>query len=148
MEASELIAVLSRWIHVGTAIVLLGGSIFQRFVLMPAAQPLPEAEHDQLRQRIMGRWKKIVMAGIALLLITGFYNYLSVKHEPRYHMFMGIKILLAFGVFFLASALTGRSAGLAGIRRNARLWLGVLIALASATVAIGGYLKIAFAAGN
>ena len=28
-------------------------------------------------------------------------------------MLMGIKILLALGVFFLASALTGRSAGLA-----------------------------------
>jgi len=148
MEVSELVTVLSRWVHVGTAIVLLGGSIFQRFVLMPAAQSLPEAEHAQLRERMMGRWKKIVMAGITLLLVTGFYNYLSVKHEPRYHMFMGIKILLAFAVFFLASALTGRSAGLAGIRRNSKLWLGVLIALASATVAIGGFLKVAFAAGN
>lgn len=147
MDAAELIAVLSRWVHVGTAIVLLGGSIFQRFVLMPAARELPDAEHEALRGRIMGRWKVIVMAGITLLLITGFYNYLSVKHEPRYHMFMGIKILLAFGVFFLASALTGRSAGLAGIRRNAGLWLGVLIVLAAATVAIGGYLKVAFAAG-
>jgi hypothetical protein len=84
------------------------------------------------------------MAGISLLLVTGFYNYLAVKHEPRYHMLMGIKILLAFGVFFLASALTGRSAGLAGIRRDAPKWLGILIGLAALIVAIGGYLKVAY----
>lgn len=142
MDASELIAVLSRWAHVGTAIVLLGGAVFQRFVLLPAARALSDADQLQLRERILMRWKKFVMWGITLLLATGFYNYLSVKHEPRYHMLMGIKILLALGVFFVASALTGRSAGLAGIRQNPSRWLGVLIALAAAVVAIAGYLKV------
>jgi len=151
MDVSELIAILSRWAHVGTAIVLLGGSVFQRFVLMPSARTLPEDAHDQLRERIMMRWKKFVMGGITLLLVTGFYNYhlrMQQPVEPRYHMLMGIKILLAFGVFFLASALTGRSAGLAAIRRDAGKWSGVLIALAAITVAIAGYLRIAFAATN
>lgn len=143
MDGSELIAVLSRWVHVGTAIVLLGGSVFQRFVVMPSARTLPEEEHKQLRERIMMRWKKFVMGGITLLIITGFYNYLSTKHAGPYHMLMGIKILLAFGVFFLASALTGRSAGLEPIRQNAGKWLGVLIALAAVVVAIGGYLRVA-----
>jgi uncharacterized membrane protein len=143
-----VIELLSRWVHVGTAIVLLGGSVFLRCVLMPAARPLPEGEHEQFRQRIMGRWKRIVMIGIGLLLLTGFYNYLFVPREkpPVYHMLMGIKILLALGVFFLASALTGRSAGLAAIRQNSGRWLSVLIVLAAATVAIAGFLKVALPA--
>jgi uncharacterized membrane protein len=150
MELETLVQVISRWAHVGTAIVLLGGSVFLRFVVLPAAQALPETEHAQLRERIMARWKKIVMAGITLLLVTGFYNYylrMQQPVKPQYHMLMGIKILLAFGVFFLASALTGRSAGLAAIRRDASRWLGVLIGLAAITVAIAGYLKVAYPAG-
>lgn len=144
MDAAQLVEVLSRWIHVGAAIVLLGGSTFIRFVLLPEAEKLPEEQHDRLRQGIIGRWKRFVMAGITLLLVTGFYNYLTRESiPPRYHMLMGIKILLALGVFFLGSALTGRSAGLAAIRQNARTWLLVLIGLASAVVAIAGYLKIA-----
>ena len=117
----ELIEVISRWVHVGAAIVLLGGSTFIRFVLMPSAEKLPEAEHNQLRQGVMGRWKWFVMLGIGLLLATGLYNYVErMRQVPRhYHMLMGIKILLALGVFFLGSALTGLSEALAAIRRLA-----------------------------
>jgi len=148
MDDLTALNVLSRWIHVGTAIVVLGGSVFMRFVLMPAAAGLPDAEHDALRQRVMGRWKKFVMAGIALFLISGFYNYLVVsipahKGDRLYHPLIGTKILLAFAVFFLASALTGRSAAFEGIRRNNKTWLLVTIVLAAIVVAISGVLKIA-----
>jgi uncharacterized membrane protein len=140
--------VLSRWIHVGTAIVVLGGSVFMRFVLMPAAAQLPDAEHDALRQRVMGRWKKFVMTGIALFLISGFYNYIVVaipqhKGDKLYHPLIGTKILLAFAVFFLASALTGRSAAFEGIRKHNKKWLLITIILAAIVVAISGVLKIA-----
>lgn len=146
MDGHLIVDLISRWVHVGTAIVLLGGSIFMRFVLMPSATALSESEHDKLREGIMLRWKRIVMIGITLLLITGFYNYLAGDTTlPRYHMFMGIKILLAFGVFFIASALTGRSPALEAIRRNRARWMTVLILLASAVVAVAGYLKVAAA---
>jgi uncharacterized membrane protein len=148
MDDLTAINVLSRWVHVGTAIVVLGGSVFMRFVLMPAAAQLPDAEHDALRQRVMGRWKKFVMIGIALFLISGFYNYIVVaipqhKGDKLYHPLIGTKILLAFAVFFLASALTGRSAAFEGIRRNNRKWLLITIILAAIIVAISGVLKIA-----
>ena len=144
MDSAQLLDLIARWAHVGAAIVLLGGSTFVRFVLMPAAEKLPEPEHDLLRAGLMARWKRIVMAGITLLLVTGFYNYLSREGlPPQYHMLMGVKILLALGVFFLASALTGRSAGLAAIRRDAKTWLLVLIGTATLVVAIAGYLKVA-----
>ena len=148
MENLVPLDVLSRWIHVGTTIVLVGGSVFMRFVLMPAADQLPEAEHDALRERVLGKWKKFVGLGILLLLVSGLYNYLSVtapnhKGDGLYHALMGVKMLLAITVFVLASALVGRAAVFAGIRQNRKKWLGILILLAAVIVALAGFLKVA-----
>jgi len=147
MDGLTLIDVLSRWAHVGAAIVLVGGSVFTRFVLMPAAAGLQESEHIALRERIMGRWKKLVMAGILLLLLSGFYNYVKVgipahKGDGLYHGLMGLKMLLAFGAFFLASVLTGRSPQFDAIRADASKWLVVLLLLTGSVIAIGGFLKV------
>src|SRR5690606_31355651 len=113
MDPLTILDVLSRWVHVGTAVVLVGGSVFMRYVLMPAAgTSLGDAEHEALRAQLITRWKKYVMVGIALLLISGFYNYVKVaipqhKGDGLYHGLMGTKILIALAVFFLASVLTG-----------------------------------------
>ena len=144
----EALDIVSRVVHVATAIVVLGGSIFMRFVLMPAATQLPEEEQQALRGRIMGTWKVVVMIGIVLFLASGFYNYLVVslpehRGDTLYNALMGIKILLAFGFFFLVSALTGRAAAFERIRQNAKLWLGITILLGVLVVVIAGYLKVA-----
>ena len=144
----EALDIMSRVVHVATAIVVLGGSIFMRFVLMPAATQLPEEDHEALRGRIMGTWKVVVMIGIVLFLASGFYNYLVVslpehRGDTLYNALMGIKILLAFGIFFLASTLTGRAAAFEHMRQNAKLWLGITILLGILVVVIAGYLKVA-----
>src|ERR1700727_1835574 len=100
MEGALLLAVLFRWIHVGSAIVVLGGSVFLRFVLMPAADKLPEETHRTLRADLVRIWKRFVHAGIALFLISGFYNYALVtipehRGDGLYHALMGIKIIIA-----------------------------------------------------
>ncbi|MGE3315890.1 MAG: hypothetical protein AB7O26_12325 [Planctomycetaceae bacterium] len=147
MEGLTAVEVVSRWFHVGMAIVLLGGSVFMRFVLIPAAEPMPEADHAALRERIMGRWRKFLHAGIGLLLITGVFNYMRQiplhKGDGLYHALMGIKMLLAIAVFFLASALAGRSAAFEGLRQARKKWLMVTILLAFGIVAISGFLKVA-----
>src|SRR5665213_2465097 len=129
----DWIAIVSRWTHMGTAIVLVGGTCFLRFVLAPAAAQLPDAEHAKLKELVMATWKKFVQGGIALFLISGFYNFIVVgipKHKNDggiYHSLMGTKILLAFAIFFLASALVGRSKSFEGLRKNAKLWQTVMI---------------------
>lgn len=155
MELHTWIAVVSRWVHVGAAIVILGGSIFQLLVLVPAVREFSPEERQGLHQRVLARWRKIVMAMIGLLLLTGFYNYIAVAipaHRDSaakglYHMLMGIKILLAMVVFFIASALVGRSPAMQKIRDNSRKWMTVSILLALAVVAIAGYLKVAVPSG-
>jgi uncharacterized membrane protein len=143
----SVLDVASRWVHIATAIVVLGGTVFMRFVLLPAADSLPQAEHDALRAKVVARWRIFVMAGIALFLLSGFYNYLAVavpKHhgDGVYHAWMGVKIILAFGVFFLASVLVGRSARFEPLRRERKKWLLLLIVLAFLIVLIASYLKV------
>lgn len=147
MSGQMIVDLISRWTHVGAAIILLGGAVFTRYVLLSAAGKLDEASHETLREAVRNSWKKFVMIGIGLLLISGFYNYLVVarpKHsgDGLYHALMGVKILLAFAAFFLASALAGRSQALAPIRRNPARWLSILVLLSALVVGIGGFLKI------
>ncbi len=146
MDGLFPVDVLSRWVHVGTAITLVGGSAFVRFVLMPAAAELPDEQHAALRERLQARWRRFVHAGIVLFLLSGFYNYVRAipKHQgdALYHALIGTKILLALGVFFLASVLVGRSQRFAPLRDAAARWMMLLILLAAVIVAISGFVKV------
>jgi hypothetical protein len=118
---------------------------------MPAARNIADAERTSLHEGVMGRWRKIVGAAILLLLLTGFYNYLAVnvplqRESPTrgmYHALMGTKILLSLGVFFLASALTGRAKAFEKMRQNRRTWMVVTVLLGASVVAIASYLRVA-----
>ena len=142
MDMDLVLAVLSRWIHVGTAIVLVGGTSFMKFVLGPVLQ----GQSPELVQAIRNRWKKFVHGGIALLLLSGFFNYIRSmpmhKGDGLYHGLIGTKIILAFVVFFFASALVGRSAGTQKFRDNSGKWTAVVLLLSSLIIAISGVVKV------
>lgn len=149
MNSELLLYTLTRILHVGTAIVLVGGTFFLRCVLMPAAKTqLDDATHARLRSALMTVWKKLVHAGIGLLILSGGINYYRVLAEGThrgdglYHALLGTKILLALAVFFIASALVGRAAAFEGMRRNAGRWLLVNLVLAALIVAASGFLKV------
>lgn len=142
----ELLNIVSRIVHVATAITLVGGTVFTLFVLMPSAKLLSQDAHDLLAGEVKARWKRFVHVGILLFLVTGFYNYFQAiglhKGDGLYHGLVGTKILLAFGIFFIASALVGRSAKLQAMRDKKSFWLKVLVLMAAAIVAISGYVKV------
>lgn len=146
MDGQLLIDVVSRIVHISTAIVLVGGSVFMAFVLLPTAQQLDGAQHDKLGSLVTGRWKRFVHLGILLFLVTGFYNYYRQmpyhKGDGLYHALIGTKILLALGIFFIASALVGRSKAMEGMRTQRAMWLKTIVLLAAIIVAFSGFLKV------
>ena len=95
--------VLSRIIHVGTVIALIGGSTFTLLVLMPSARELSDETHNRLADAIQARWKRFVHIGVTLILISGLYNYVQAipnhKGDSLYHALIGTKILVALVVF-------------------------------------------------
>lgn len=148
MEPQLVIDWISRWTHVTTAIALVGGSLFSVTVLMPAArQALGETEeHRLLAASVLAKWKRWVHLGIVLFLVTGFYNYFRAmplhKGDGLYHALVGTKILLALGVFFLASVLVGRSAAFEGMRTKRRKWTVLMVCLALIVVALSSFVKV------
>ncbi|MGN6543709.1 MAG: hypothetical protein ACTHK7_01575 [Aureliella sp.] len=146
MDSLLVIDIISRIVHVSTAIVLVGGTVFLAFVLLPSAEQIDNAQHEKLRGLVVGRWKRYVHLGILLFLVTGFYNYFrqmpNHKGDGLYHALIGTKILLAFGIFFIASALVGRSKAMEGMRAQRAMWLKVIVLLAAIIVSFSGFLKV------
>src|SRR5262245_24220656 len=106
----SVVALVSRWLHILSAIAAVGGTIFIRFVFLPAAISVLDPEKlKALRQVLMNRWRKIVHSCVGLLLITGFINFMyamKTHPNPLYHSIFGIKFLLALVVFYFAIMLS------------------------------------------
>jgi len=145
-----------RWFHLIAAMILVGGTIFMRFALVPSVGALSDDERKALHQQVRSRWSKLVMASIAFLLISGFVNYaifLSTIHSEGweqwrshcnglYQAAFGVKFLLAMAMFFIASAVSGTSESMKQFRQNAKLWLTVNVILALAVVALAGIMRL------
>ena len=151
MEPFDVIAIVVRWVHLLSVVVAVGGMIFMRFVLMPSAQAVLTPEvRTELHAKLVARWKRVVHVCIALLILTGSFNfYITIQDGVKplpYHPIFGVKLILAFGVFFLAIALSGSSPGFAAIRENSKKWSLVLIALAVLAILLSGVLRVFHAA--
>jgi uncharacterized membrane protein len=146
MEDINFALLISRWLHIGAAIVAIGGVVFLRFVLNPsAAGTLGEREDQRLREAIRVRWKRFVHICIGLLLLTGGFNFVVLAMPPKvepfpYHMIFGCKFILALMVFFLAGALVATGPQFAKMRQNSGRWLTLLVVLAALIVGVSGVL--------
>lgn len=154
MDPTFLIALVSRWLHVLAAITAVGGTIFIRFALLPALATLPEEQRRSLHDTLRQRWSKAVMASIFFLLASGIYNFIMINRglgagseamremKSLYHMLFGAKFLLGLGIFFIASALVGRSAAFDKLRANAKQWATINVVLAVILVCLSGYMRL------
>lgn len=152
MTPETLLILLARWLHILSAALAIGVPIYVRFVLMPAMSVLDEEPRSRLKEALARRWRIIVYVLITIFLATGFYNFLGAhahwrefpegsELRRRYHMYFGIKLVVALVMFFLSSALAGRSVKLEFIRTNARMWLMVLVLLGLFMVVISGTMR-------
>ena len=156
-QFQEPIGLLLRWSHLLAAITALGGLIFSRFALLPALEDLDEDSRRRVHDGIRRSWMKWVMGSITILLLTGLANYLLMINRANteawggngrmwmkahgYHAFMGTKILFAFALFYLASALIGRGEATQWARDDRKKWLTITLGLGLAVVILSGYLR-------
>ena len=143
----DWLGIVFRWMHILAAIAAVGGTIFIRLALLPAVSVLPDESRKTLHEAVRSRWSKVVMATITFLIASGLYNLVVTiqRYElPSYYVpLFAVKLVLAFVIFFVASALVGRSPALEKIRRNARFWLTLNLTLAILLVCISGVLRMA-----
>jgi putative copper export protein len=99
MLVAEVFDMLLRWTHIASAAVLVGGLVFARAVATPVLGQNP-ALLDQLARRA----RFLIYCAIAGLLVSGLFNLLSHPgHTRYYHMWFGVKFLLALHVFASAA---------------------------------------------
>ena len=146
MDDISVLNVTMRVFHILAVVTAVGGSIFTAFVVLPATHVLPPETRENFYEIARRRSAMLVALSIGLLLITGFYNYIfneiPIHHgQPIYHGLMGVKIILAFVVFFIASAVTGKSPMFAKIRENRKRWIRMQLLASIAIIVIGAVLR-------
>jgi hypothetical protein len=92
--------IFMRFLHIISAIALLGGALAWRFAAIPATLALASETRDKVGNAIAAAWRPFVIFAIAGLLISGTYNFLNKTGlTPAYHAVFGMKFLLALHVF-------------------------------------------------
>jgi hypothetical protein len=95
-----LLGVSMRWLHLASVVVLLGGMFYARFAIGDLA----------------AGFKPVAYGAIGGILISGVYNFLSKPaFPPHYHLWFGIKILLALHIFAATILYRGKTRALTGI---------------------------------
>ena len=135
-----------RWIHILSAITLVGGVLYTRFAVLPLLESLDEQQRETIGAAMRKNWAKFLMISVLLLLVTGIANMIlvpmyNVVPKPTYGMLAGIKFMLALPVFFIVSVLNGRSSMAEKVRANHRLSLNIAVALCVVVVLLAGYLR-------
>lgn len=111
-----ILPIAMRWLHLTSIIILIGGVFYARFAVGEMADG----------------FKKVAYVAIGAILVSGIYNLLSKASYPaHYHMWFGIKVLLALDVF--AAVILYRKGKQKSLTRVV-IWGGVI-------VAISGYLR-------
>jgi uncharacterized membrane protein len=135
----------SRVLHILGAIVLVGGLFYLRMVVAPSLPAGGAASADGWFGGRRGAWAKWVGISTLLLLVTGFFNYFEIIKiydlSSSYHMILGIKILIALVVIFLASLLAGKTAAAEQLRGKMMFWLGVCLLTGILVVVLGSVLR-------
>lgn len=98
-----------RYLHLLSAILVVGGLVFYLYCLTPAVRLLDDNFSESWLTMIQKRFGRLLWVGIAGLLITGVYNW--VRTGPTYkamgaigNALIGAKVLLAFIIFAIGWA--------------------------------------------
>jgi uncharacterized membrane protein len=139
---AEVIGILMRWAHIVSAVVLIGGLVYARMVAAPALRQSLGEDPPELLERLAVRFRLLVYAAIAGLVLSGIYNYLTHRgHTVYFQAWFGVKVLLALHVF-AASVLAVRSsqATAENEARRLRRMSGAIVS-GLAVILIAAYLR-------
>ncbi len=98
------IQVVMRYIHIVSAIVLVGGTSFVAIAMLPSMRLLEDNLRASVQKMAMDRFIRAVWIGIAGLIVSGAYNWIMLAPSykamgPAGNILIGIKVLLALGLF-------------------------------------------------
>jgi uncharacterized membrane protein len=97
---TDALNVIMRWLHITSVVVLIGGLLYARLVIVPVLRSLPQPEQDTLGDAVSARYRSLLYLAVLLLAGTGIYNMvMHLGRGPLYQSLLGIKLLLVLHVF-------------------------------------------------
>ncbi|MGF1573130.1 MAG: hypothetical protein ACFCU1_08665 [Sumerlaeia bacterium] len=132
----DLIHILSVWLHITSASILVGGVFYLRFIVIKYGQRTGGLS-DELRKTYIGRYLHLSAMLMSVLLVTGFYNFFTKMAEWKTapedalmapHAIFGIKFL-AFLLYIGLVVITGTSKGVNESRRPKLLLVQAVLGL-------------------
>ncbi len=142
----HIIPLISRWMHILPAVVMVGGAIFTQLVLCPAlAGNDPE---NVVKQQVKRKWSKVIMGCALFLLLSGLYNTMVIfggddKPVGMYHGLFGVKVILAFSIFYISSLLAGKSDAAQKFQEKEAFWGKINMYAAIVVVLLAGGMRMA-----
>lgn len=102
-----LLPVVFRFLHIISAVTLVGGVLAWVFGFLPALTALSAEVRQKVENAAAAAWRPLVLSSILGLLVSGTWNFTTnfLHREglnPAWHPVFGVKILLALHVFAVA----------------------------------------------
>ncbi len=115
----EVVVVLSRYLHVMSAILAVGGAFFIRFILPAGLAQADAGSREAVLLRCRKLFKIIIHGAVTLLILTGAFNTwrnwadykltIGIMHGLwGGHMILGLTVI-TISLFLLAPAQPGKS---------------------------------------
>jgi hypothetical protein len=144
-----VLAIILRILHIAAGATAFGAVMFQRIALHPSLQTIDEGTRASFRAGLVARWRAVILAVIAVLLITGLLTFLLYRipeytdHPKKglYHGLFGLKLLLGLAVFHPATLLVLPGAAGDRARAKAGMWLNIMLVELVLIVIIGAILR-------
>ena len=136
---ADVLFVLMRWLHFASMATIVGGILYGRLVMTSSLGALSPDARDAFGERTASHYRPLILTAIVGLIASGTYNLLTNPgHTPKYHMLLGIKLMLALHVFAVSLLITQPKNP-----KRARMMTGTLIS-AFIIIAISAYLRRIF----
>lgn len=139
----DILELVFRWLHVLSAVVLAGGTIFVRLSVVPALNKIESA--SEIFDAMRPAWARMVMASVLFLMISGvmniYFKAINYQLDVVYLTLLAIKFVLALTIFFLVSLLSGRSDRAAKFRTGTG-WYDITCVGLVALICIASFMKV------
>ena len=141
-----IIQIVMRYVHIVSAILLVGGTAFIAMVMRPCLLRVEDGVRASVQKLTLDRFIRIVWIGITGLVISGVYNWITFAATyrelgPAGHSLIGMKVLLAMILFALVWA---NRIGLVKLTQRAYLMINLhLAAMVILIAVILRYLRLA-----
>ena len=136
--------VIVKFLHVASAAITMGGIAFALWALMPSMGEINAETAGKLMGEVVRRFSRLVWIAIPLLVVTGIWMIVVVTAagvpRPLYHSILGIKVILALVIFFIAYGTSFSVKALESMRKNRKRWMVINIHLIAIVFFLGVWL--------